>query len=150
MTTKNTTMTKKITSTPEAWEDRLLGADEEYAVAVPAEDDAQLDEVLALRMISIRLPESLIEDFKNIATISCGAMGYQTLMRQVLKRFATSELKMIARDMADQMQKSKAQATAKTGTAMKWHRAVANTGATRNSSKTSAASSSQQQMRKAA
>jgi activator of HSP90 ATPase len=144
MTTKNTTMTKKITSTPEAWEDRLLGADEEYAVAVPAEDDAQLDEVLALRMISIRLPESLIEDFKNIATISCGAM------RQVLKRFATSELKMIARDMADQMQKSKAQATAKTGTAMKWHRAVANTGATRNSSKTSAASSSQQQMRKAA
>lgn len=106
-------MTKKITSTPEAWEDRLLGADEQYAMAVPAEQDAQLDEALALRMISIRLPESLIEDFKNIAIIRCGAMGYQTLMRQVLKRFATGELKMIAREMADQMQQNKAQATGK-------------------------------------
>jgi predicted DNA binding CopG/RHH family protein len=110
-------MTKKITSTPEAWEDRLLGADEQYVAVASAEHDAQLDEALALRMISIRLPESLIEDFKNIATIRCGAMGYQTLMRQVLKRFATGELKMIAREMADQMQQSKAQATAKAGTA---------------------------------
>jgi hypothetical protein len=48
MTTKNTTMTKKITSTPEAWEDRLLGADEQYAVAAPAEQDSQLDGALAL------------------------------------------------------------------------------------------------------
>jgi hypothetical protein len=143
-------MTKKITSTPEAWEDRLLGADEQYAMAVPAEQDAQLDEALALRMISIRLPESLIEDFKNIATIRCGAMGYQTLMRQVLKRFATSELKMIAREMADQMQQSKAQATAKTGTVVQSHRTTASTSATITTSKTSAVSSSQQPMRKAA
>jgi hypothetical protein len=141
-------MTKKITSTPEAWEDRLLGADEQYAVAAPAEQDAQLDEALALRMISIRLPESLIEDFKNIATISCGSMGYQTLMRQVLKRFATSELKMIARDMADQMQKSKAQATAKTSAVVPTYRTT--TGAAQAVGKTSATASSQHPMRKAA
>jgi hypothetical protein len=61
-----------------------------------------------LKLISIRLPESLIDDVKNIATIN-GGMGYQTLMRQVLKRFAASELKMIARDYAEQMQRAKAE-----------------------------------------
>jgi hypothetical protein len=35
---------------------------------------------------------------------------YQTLMRQVLKRFAASELKMIARDYAGQVQRAKAEA----------------------------------------
>jgi activator of HSP90 ATPase len=95
-------------------------------------------------LISIRLPESLIEDFKNIATIRCGAMGYQTLMRQVLKRFATSELKMIAREMADQMQQSKAQAVVKSGPAVQSHRTNASTSSTSTASKASTASSSQQ------
>ncbi len=100
-------MSKKITGTPEAWDDRLLGADEQYAVAVGPEHDVAVDEALGLKLISIRLPESLIDDFKNIATIN-GGMGYQTLMRQVLKRFAASELKMIARDYAEQVQRAKA------------------------------------------
>ena len=39
-------------------------------------------------------------------------MGYQTLMRQVLKRFAASELKMIARDYAEQVQRAKAEEAA--------------------------------------
>ncbi len=100
---------KKILGTLEAWENRELGADEQFAVPAPSsvELDAQIDEALALRMISIRLPETLIEDFKNIATVRGGAMGYQTLMRQALKRFATSELKMIAREMADQIQQKR-------------------------------------------
>lgn len=102
------------TPTPDPWDDEQLAADAQYAVAAPAKFDAQLDAALNLRMISIRLPEALIEDFKNIATVRHGGVGYQTLMRLALKHFATTELQTIARDMADQMQQSKAQATAKT------------------------------------
>jgi uncharacterized protein (DUF4415 family) len=104
-------MSKKITGTPEAWDERLLGADEQYVAVAGPENDVALDQALGLKLISIRLPESLIEDFKNIATIN-GGMGYQTLMRQVLKRFAASELKMIARDVAEQMQRAKAEEAA--------------------------------------
>jgi uncharacterized protein (DUF4415 family) len=103
-------------NTPDPWDDAQLAADAQYAMATPAEHDAQLDAALNLRMISIRLPDALIEDFKNIATIRHGGVGYQTLMRLALKRFASTELQTIARDMADQMQQSKAQATAKTTT----------------------------------
>ncbi|WP_146097300.1 hypothetical protein [Rhodoferax sp. TS-BS-61-7] len=67
-----------------------------------------MNDALGLKLISIRLPGSLIEDFKNIATIN-GGMGYQTLMRQVLQRFAASELKMIARGYAEQVQRAKAE-----------------------------------------
>lgn len=100
-------MTKKIVGTSESWDERLLGADDQFVVATEPGADGAVDDVLGLKLISIRLPGSLIEDFKNIATIN-GGMGYQTLMRQVLKRFAASELKMIARDYAAQLQSSKA------------------------------------------
>lgn len=100
-------MTKKIIGTPEAWDERLLGADEQFVAVASADVDSTVDDVLGLKLISIRLPGSLIEDFKNIATIN-GGMGYQTLMRQVLKRFAAAELKMIARDYAEHMQRAKA------------------------------------------
>jgi len=101
-------MIKKIASTPEAWDERQLGADEQFAAVAGAEHEVAVDEALGLKLISIRLPETLIEDFRNIATIRGGTMGYQTLMRQVLKRFASSELKLIAREMAEQVQRNKA------------------------------------------
>ena len=104
-------MTKKIINTPEAWDERLLGADEQFVAVAEADADGAVDDALGLKLISIRLPNSLIEDFKNIATIN-GGMGYQTLMRQVLKRFAASELKMIARDYAEQVQRAKAEEAA--------------------------------------
>lgn len=104
-------MSKKINGTPEAWDERQLGADEQYAVAASPAHDIAVDDALGLKLISIRLPESLIDDFKNIATIN-GGMGYQTLMRQVLKRFAATELKMIARDVAEQMQRAKVEEAA--------------------------------------
>lgn len=100
-------MTKKIIGTPEAWDERLLGADEQFVAVASDGEDSAVDDALGLKLISIRLPGSLIDDFKNIATIN-GGMGYQTLMRQVLKRFAAAELKMIARDYAQQMQRDKA------------------------------------------
>jgi uncharacterized protein (DUF4415 family) len=90
-------MPEKIMDTDEAWDTRALGADEAFAATTDM-DEAALDEALELQPISIRLHKSLIEDFKLIAGMN--GLGYQTLMRQVLRRFADCEKKQILRDMA--------------------------------------------------
>jgi hypothetical protein len=61
-----------------------------------------IDEALALQLISIRLQKSLIEDFKFIATLN--GIGYQPLMRQILKRFVDSEKKRILRERAGEVE----------------------------------------------
>ena len=58
-------------------------------------------------MISIRLSKSLIEDFKNIASIH--GLGYQPLMRQALERFADGEKRMLLHTTASEHAKHKRQ-----------------------------------------
>ncbi|MCL7943444.1 hypothetical protein [Marinobacter sp. ATCH36] len=94
-------MVKKIEGTPEAWEDGSLGREEEFVRVSKNVDDAALDEAAGLQPISIRLQKSLIEDFKMIAEIN--GIGYQPLIRQVLKRFADSEKRRILREKSDDM-----------------------------------------------
>jgi uncharacterized protein (DUF4415 family) len=79
------------------WDDGELGRDAHHARPVSVEA-ATLDEAAGLQMISIRLPKELIEHFKFIGDTQ--GIRYQTLMRQVLARFAESELKQMARDAA--------------------------------------------------
>lgn len=102
--------TKKIKGAHEAWESGELGASSEHIKALSVkETKADLDlinEHLGLQPISIRLEKSLIDDFKAIASIN--HLGYQTLMRQALKRFADCEKKDILRRMASEAKKHKA------------------------------------------
>jgi predicted DNA binding CopG/RHH family protein len=102
-------MTKqnKIPASDEAWDSGELGRDEEFAK--PAEDDIEnaIDESLELQMISIRLQKSLIESFKQIASIN--GIGYQPLMRQILKRFVDCEMKRILGEKAADHAKAKAE-----------------------------------------
>ena len=91
---------------PTTWDKPELDATQPQAAASD-EQEMAADASQGLRMISIRLPDSLIEDYKNIATIRHGSKGYQTLMRQVLARYASDALKDIARDMAAQIQSGK-------------------------------------------
>ena len=63
-------------------------------------------------MISLRVPERLIADFKIIA-LANGQIGYQTLMKQCLKRFVDSELKWMARSMAADQAKAQLPSAAK-------------------------------------
>ncbi|MDP2091411.1 MAG: hypothetical protein Q8K17_00280, partial [Pseudohongiella sp.] len=84
----------RIENTSEAWEEGALGRDEQYVQVSDENLDSELDASLGLQLISIRLQKSLIEDFKMIAQYH-GDIGYQTLMRQILRRFATSEAKRI-------------------------------------------------------
>ncbi len=61
-----------------------------------------IQDSLGLQPISIRLEKTLIENFKAIATLE--GIGYQTLMRQALRRFADCEMKRILRGIASDMQ----------------------------------------------
>jgi len=97
--------THKILGTEEAWDEGLLGEDEAYVARLPdaeaAADYALINESLGLQPISIRLEKQLIDSFKAIATIN--KMGYQTLMRQALKRFAECEMKRLVQMQADEV-----------------------------------------------
>jgi hypothetical protein len=81
--------TNQINGTDEAWDDRQLGADEDFVALAPDDDEEMIKAALCLQPISIRLEKSLIEDFKLIADMH--GMSYQPLIRQVLHRFAQSE-----------------------------------------------------------
>ena len=88
-------MTNKtqIEDTEEAWNRGALGRDEAFAELDLELHPLAIDDAADLKMISIRLEKSLIEDFKMIASLS--GLGYQPLMRQALKRFAESEKKQL-------------------------------------------------------
>lgn len=97
----------KIPATDEAWENGELGREEKYVKKADKGIQGQLDKALDMQMISIRLQKSLIEDLKFIATLN--GLGYQPLMRQILKRFVDGEKKKILRDAAYEA-KAKAEA----------------------------------------
>lgn len=103
-------MTKdaRILDTEEAWEQGELGRDEAFVQVVDPVDSAQIDELVGLQPISIRLEKALIEDFKMIAAIH--GLSYQPLMRQALRRFADGEKRRILQEIACQ-----AKATAESG-----------------------------------
>lgn len=87
----------KIPGTAEAWESGELGQDERFVKVADPIEEAALNDALDLQLISIRLQKALIEDFKMIA--KANGIGYQPLIRQVLKRFADSEKKRLIREM---------------------------------------------------
>ena len=97
----------KIEGSVEAWENRQLGADERF-VAVSDIDEALVDKAAGMKLISIRLPETLIDDFKALAKVH--GLGYQPLMRQILERFAESEKRRLLNKAAIQAAKEAQQA----------------------------------------
>ena len=86
----------KIPATDEAWDEGELGRDNAFVRKAGDNIEAQIDDALELQMISVRLQRSLIDDLKSIATIN--GIGYQPLMRQILKRFVDGEKKKILMD----------------------------------------------------
>ena len=98
-------MTKqRIPSTDEAWEVGTLGRDEKFAKADDKSHELEglIDDSLKLKLISIRMKESLISDLKLIAKKE--GLGYQPLMKQILERFVDAELKRYARERMHEAQ----------------------------------------------
>lgn len=90
---------EQYTDQADDWEhksEKGLGQDERFVQKASSEHEGSLDEVLGLQMISIRLQKSLIQDLKVIA--QANGIGYQPLIRDVLSRFARSEIQQIMRD----------------------------------------------------
>ena len=108
MGTQATGTQAKIAATDEAWDKGELGESEAHVKKLDDDIEAQIDEALGLQPISIRLQKSLIEDFKMVATLN--GIGYQPLMRQVLKRFVESEKKRILMEKAAEVMAAQAAA----------------------------------------
>ncbi|MEZ4534416.1 MAG: hypothetical protein R3D26_05300 [Cyanobacteriota/Melainabacteria group bacterium] len=67
------------------WDSRELGASPESVRVVSEAEASEIDDVMELQLISIRLQKQLIEDLKLIAKQE--GIGYQPLIRQALTRF---------------------------------------------------------------
>lgn len=89
---------KSIPASDEAWDERLLGADEHFVGVVGADNANAIDEAAGSQLISIRMQKSTIEDLKLIASLN--GIGYQTLMKQVMQRFVDCEKKQLFRELA--------------------------------------------------
>ena len=89
--------TPKIENSDNAWEKGKLGRDEQFVRLSKDVNESAIDSALDLKLVSIRLQKSLIDDFKAIAKINNG-IGYQTLMRQILTRFIEAEKKKLVGD----------------------------------------------------
>jgi predicted DNA binding CopG/RHH family protein len=81
----------KTTTAAEEWETGKFGQDEAHVKKSDASSEKDLDKALGLKLISIRLPKELIDDLKLVAKLN--GIGYQPLIRQLLKRFVIAEKK---------------------------------------------------------
>ena len=72
------------------WETGQLGRDAAHVKRASAELEQAVDRALAMKLVSIRLPEPMIEALKAIAAHH--GIGYQPMVRDLLGRFIASEI----------------------------------------------------------
>jgi predicted DNA binding CopG/RHH family protein len=72
-----------------AWDNRELGATEQFVRKASLEQEKAVDDKMALQIISIRLQKNLVDELKELA-IEDG-LGYQPYVRQVLSQHVRSE-----------------------------------------------------------
>lgn len=90
----------------EKWENGELGRHDEFVAVAPESESLELDSALAMKLVSIRLPIPLIETLKAIA--GHHGIAYQPMIRDLLMRFARSEIKQIADTLDAQMRQAQA------------------------------------------
>lgn len=75
----------------EQWDNRDLGAEEEFAKRASPEREKRINDSLGLHAISIRLHTETIELLKEFARED--GIGYQPLLRQVITKYARERAK---------------------------------------------------------
>lgn len=88
------------------WESGELGCSEAHVVVSPDSVHEDVDQALAMKLVSIRLPTSLIETLKMIAEHH--GIAYQPMVRDLLTRFARSEMQQIANELDARLSASQA------------------------------------------
>ncbi|WP_445766034.1 hypothetical protein [Rheinheimera sp.] len=78
------------------WDDGTYGTSEDHVRKVELSDEimTKFDKAASMTLISIRLQDELIADLKEIASLH--GIGYQPMIRQLLKRFVVAERKILA------------------------------------------------------
>lgn len=101
----------RIPASDDAWDEGLLGLDEAHVKKFEGNIEALVDDALELQPISIRLQKGLLDNLKLIAKMN--GMGYQPMVRQVLRRFVDAEIKKILRERERELEEHKQEIAAK-------------------------------------
>lgn len=102
-----TTIGETIT---EQWESGALGRDMAHARRATDAVEADIEQALAMKLVTIRLPVPMIEALKQIAQFH--GIGYQPMVRDLLGRFVHSEIRTILQEMANEADAASAERTA--------------------------------------
>lgn len=86
------------------WESGQLGQSEEHVRVASDHEMQEVDDALELQMISIRLQKGLLAALKEIAAHH--GIGYQPMIRDLLNRFARSEIRTILQDRLEDLDES--------------------------------------------
>lgn len=85
----------------EKWENGEYGRSDEHVVVASGSIHESFNQGMAMKLVSIRLPATLIETLKMIAEHH--EIAYQPMVRDLLTRFARSELQQIVADLDTKM-----------------------------------------------
>ncbi len=85
------------------WEENDIDL-EAACVAAPAGEADEVQRVLGLQMVSMRLQPELIDKLKHIAAHY--GIGYQPMIRDLLNRFARSEIQQILQSKLEELTRS--------------------------------------------
>lgn len=96
------TDTSPEVETLDPWESGELGRDSKHVIEATKTESDAVDAALGMQMVSIRLSKALIRDLKMIAGYR--EIGYQPLVRDILCRFARSEMSQIAHELAEEQE----------------------------------------------
>ena len=94
-------------SNVDLWERGELGQSAEHAVVAQGSKQ-EVDDALGMQLISIRLQKQLVGDLKKIAEYH--GVGYQPMIRDLLNRFARSEILSIIKERMSELEASQAAA----------------------------------------
>lgn len=89
------------------WESGEFGRSAAHVIVAPEDDSRALDSDLAMKLVSIRLPIPLIDALKQIAQYN--GIAYQPMVRDLLTRFATSEIRQIAAEFEAKVRQAQAE-----------------------------------------
>lgn len=92
----------------DAWDTGELGRSEEHARVAPPAICKEVDDSLGLQLVSIRLQKSLIANLKMIA--GHHGIAYQPMIRDLLNRFAVSEMKNIVSELVREAERQQEEA----------------------------------------
>lgn len=82
----------KIPGTDENWENGTLGCSIKHARVAPPEVSKEMDDILGIETINLRLPKKLVDDYKKFARVNSnsgnvGNINFKTLMKTAIQHF---------------------------------------------------------------